>query len=175
MADSEGPPRVVLIAAVVLAVGAISVILAIAATRHPPLQPVAIPAVPAPRAQDPACRAVLEALPQRLGDYQRVPIAQPTPPGTAAWRAASDGEPVVLRCGLNRPADFVVGSPIQLVDRVQWFEVRQDDRSTWYTVDRTVYAALTLPSGSGPTPIQQLSDLIDHTLPAVPISPTPPN
>jgi Protein of unknown function (DUF3515) len=172
MADSEGPPRAVLIAALVLAVGVIGVILAIAATRHPPPQPVAIPAVPAPRAQDPACRAVLEALPQRLGDYQRAPIAQPVPPGAAAWRAASGGEPVVLRCGLDRPADFAVGSPIQLVDRVQWFEVRQDDRSTWYTVDRPVYAALTLPSGSGPTPIQQLSDLIDHTLPAVPISPS---
>jgi hypothetical protein len=165
----------VLIAALVLAVGVIGVILAIAATRHPPPQPVAIPAVPAPRAQDPACRAVLEALPQRLGDYQRAPIAQPVPPGAAAWRAASGGEPVVLRCGLDRPADFAVGSPIQLVDRVQWFEVRQDDRSTWYTVDRPVYAALTLPSGSGPTPIQQLSDLIDHTLPAVPISPSSPN
>jgi len=175
MADSEGPPRAVLIAALVLAVGVIGVILAIAATRHPPPQPVAILAVPAPRAQDPACRAVLEALPQRLGDYQRAPIAQPVPPGAAAWRAASGGEPVVLRCGLDRPADFAVGSPIQLVDRVQWFEVRQDDRSTWYTVDRPVYAALTLPSGSGPTPIQQLSDLIDHTLPAVPISPSSPN
>ena len=175
MADSEGPPRAVLIAAVVLAVGALSVILAIAATRHPPLQPVAIPAVPAPRAQDGACRTVLEALPQRLGDYQRAPIAQPAPPGTAAWRAASGGEPAVLRCGVNRPADFVVGSPIQLVDRVQWFEVREDDRSTWYTVDRPVCAALTLPSGSGPTPIQQLSDLIDHSMPAVPISPSPPN
>ena len=173
MADSEGPPRAVLIAALVLAVGVIGVILAIAATRHPPPQPVAIPAVPAPRAQDPACRAVLEALPQRLGDYQRAPIAQPAPPGTAAWRAASGGEPVVLRCGLDRPADFAVGSPIQLVDRVQWFEVRQDDRSTWYTVDRPVYAALTLPSGSGPTPIQQLSDVIDRTVGAVPIDPAP--
>jgi hypothetical protein len=173
MADSEGPPRAVLIAALVLAVGVIGVILAIAVTRHPAPQPVAIAAVPAPRAQDPACRAVLEALPQRLGDYQRASIAQPAPPGTAAWRAASDGEPVVLRCGLDRPADFVIGSPIQLVDRVQWFEVRQDDRSTWYTVDRPVYAALTLPSGSGPTPIQQLSELIDHTVPAVPISPSP--
>ncbi len=74
MADSEGPPRVVLIAAVVLAVGAISVILAIAATRHPPPQPLAVPTVPAPHAQDPACRALLEALPQRLGDYQRAPM-----------------------------------------------------------------------------------------------------
>ena len=175
MADSEGPPRVVLIAAVVLAVGAISVILAIAATRHPPPQPLAVPTVPAPHAQDPACRALLEALPQRLGDYQRAAIAQPTPAATSAWRTTIDSEPVVLRCGLDRPADFAVGSPIQLVDRVQWFEVRQDDRSTWYTVDRPVYAALTLPSGSGPTPIQQLSDLIDHTLPAVPISPSSPN
>jgi Protein of unknown function (DUF3515) len=175
MADSEGPPRAVLIAALVLAVGVIGVILAIAATRHPPPQPVAIPAVPAPRAQDPACRAVLDALPQRLGDYQRAPIAQPAPPGTAAWQAASDSEPVVLRCGLDRPADFVMGSPIQLVDRVQWFEVRRDDRSTWYTVDRPVYAALTLPSGSGPAPIQQLSELIDRIMPAVPISPSAPS
>jgi hypothetical protein len=173
MADSEGPSRAVLIAALVLAVGAIGVILAIAATRHPPLQPVAIATVPAPHAQDPPCRALLEALPQRLGDYQRTPIAQPVPAGAAGWRAASDSEPVVLRCGLDRPADFVVGSAIQLVDRVQWFEVHQDDRSTWYTVDRPVYVALTLPPGSGPTPIQQLSELIDHTMQAVPISPSP--
>jgi hypothetical protein len=172
MADSEGPPRVVLIAAVVLAVGAISVILAIAATRHPPPKPLAVPTVPAPHAQDPACRALLEALPQRLGDYQRAPIAQPTPPATAAWRTTIDSEPVVLRCGLDRPTDFVVGSPIQQVDRVQWFEARQSDRSTWYSVDRPVYVALTLPSGSGPTAIQQLSELIDHTMPAVPISPS---
>jgi Protein of unknown function (DUF3515) len=173
MTESEGPPRAVLIAALVLAVGVVGVILALAATRHPPLQPVAIPTVPAPHAQDPACGALLDALPQRLGDYARAPIAQPVPAGTAGWREASDSEPVVLRCGLDRPTDFVVGSPIQLVDRVQWFEVPQDDRSTWYTVDRPVYVALTLPPGSGPTPIQQLSELIDHTMPAVPISPSP--
>jgi hypothetical protein len=173
VADSEGPPRAVLIAALVLAVGVVGVVLAIAATRHPPSQPLAVPTVPAPHAQDPVCRALLEALPQRLGDYQRAPIAQPMPPATAAWRTAADSEPVVLRCGLDRPTDFVVGSPIQQVDRVQWFAARQDDRSTWYTVDRPVYVALTLPSGSGPTPIQQLSELIDHTMPAVPISPSP--
>ncbi len=136
MTDSEGPPRAVLIAALVLAVGVAGVVLAIAATRHPPPQPLAVPTVPAPHAQDPACRALLEALPQRLGDYQRAPIAQPTPPATAAWRTTIDSEPVVLRCGLDRPTDFVVGSPIQQVDRVQWFEARQSDRSTWYTVDR---------------------------------------
>jgi hypothetical protein len=176
MASSDGPPRAILIVTLVLAVGALAVVLAIAATRHPPLQPVVLAPVPAPRAQDPACRTLLKALPQRLGDYQRAAIAQPAPVGTAAWQAGGDRAPVVLRCGLDRPADFVVGSPIQLVDQVQWFKeadpqsASEGGRSTWYTVDRPVYIALTLPSGSGPTPIQQLSDLIDHTMPEVPIS-----
>lgn len=167
----EGPPRALLIAALVVAVGALGIVLAIAATRHPRLQPVAIPAAPAPQAHDPACRALLQALPQRLGDYRRAPTVPPAPDGAAAWRTGHDGEPVVLRCGLDRPDDFVQGSPIQVVDRVQWFEVRQDERSTWYTVDRPVYVALTLPPASGPTPIQQLSDLIDHTMPTVAIRP----
>jgi hypothetical protein len=177
---SDGPPRALLIAALLLTVVVIAIMLAIAATRHPPQQPVAIPAVPAPQADDPACRALLQALPQRLGDYQRAPAARPVPPGAAAWRARSDAEPVVLRCGLNRPADFVVGSPIQVVDRVQWFQQMDTQaggeagRSTWYTVDRPVYVALTLPPGSGPTPIQQLSEVIDRTVAAVPVTPAPP-
>jgi hypothetical protein len=183
MAGSDadtGPPRAVMIAAVALAVVAIGVILAVAATRQAPPQPVAVAAVPAPQAANAPCRALAQALPQRLGDYQRAPVAQPVPAGTAAWRAGPDSEPVVLRCGLDRPADFVVGSPIQIVDRVQWFEVAAEQqsagdagRSTWYTVDRPVYVALTLPSGSGPTPIQELSEVIDRTIAAVPLNPAP--
>jgi hypothetical protein len=179
--DLGGPPRAVLIAAVVVAVVAIGVVLVIAATRAAPPRPVALPAVPAPHADSSACRALSAALPQRLGDYQRAQLAQPAPAGATAWRAGSGSEPVVLRCGLDRPADFVVGSAIQVVDRVQWFEVASEQqsagdagRSTWYTVDRPVYVALTLPSGSGPTPIQQLSGVIDHTIAAVPIDPARP-
>jgi hypothetical protein len=179
-ADSGGPPRIVMIAAVALAVAAIGIVLVFAATRQAPRQPVAVPAVPAPEAATPACRTLTQALPQQLGDYQRARIAQPAPEGATAWRAGPDSEPVVLRCGLDRPAEFVVGSPIQIVDRVQWFEVPAQaqsagdaGRSTWYTVDRPVYMALTLPSGSGPTPIAQLSDVIDHTIAAVPIDPAP--
>jgi hypothetical protein len=169
--DSDGPPRAALIAALVVAIGTIGAILAIAATRHRTVTAV-VAAVPAPQAHDPACQHLTEALPQRLGDYTRAQLAQPAPPGAAAWQPAGAGDPVVLRCGLDRPADFVVGSPLQVVDRVQWFEVSQDQRSTWYTVDRTVYVALTLPQGSGPTPIQQLSELIDRVVPARPADPS---
>jgi hypothetical protein len=167
--DSDGPPRALIIAAIGLAVATIGVILVIAATRQAPLPPVALPAVAAPQASNPACGALIQALPERLGDYQRAQLAQPAPEGATAWRAGSGSEPVVLRCGLDRPADFVVGSPIQVVDRVQWFQVA----ATWYTVDRPVYIALTLPAGSGPTPIQELSEVIDRTIAAVPINPAP--
>jgi Protein of unknown function (DUF3515) len=180
-ADMGGPPRALIFAAVAVAVAAIGAILVIAANREAPPQPVAVAAVPAPQASSPACRALAQALPQRLGGHQRASVAQPAPEGAAAWRAGPRSEPVVLRCGLDRPADFVVGSPIQVVDRVQWFEVRANPqsagdagRSTWYTVDRPVYVALTLPTGSGPTPIQELSDVIDHTVAAVPIDPARP-
>ncbi|EUA02588.1 hypothetical protein I546_6123 [Mycobacterium kansasii 732] len=70
-----------------------------------------------------------------------------------------------------------MGAPIQIVDRVQWFRVTDETpsegRSTWYTVDRPVYVALTLPARSGPTPIQELSEVIDRTIAAVPIDPAP--
>lgn len=182
-ADSDaGPPRALILVAIALAVATIGVILAIAATREAPPRAVAVPAVPAPQADGPACRALMGALPQRLGDYQRAPLEQPAPQGAAAWRSGPDSEPVVLRCGLDRPAEFVLGSPIQAVDRVQWFQVRAEQqsagdagRSTWYAVDRGTYVALTLPAGTGPTPIQRLSEVIDHSIPAAPIDPGPPS
>lgn len=179
-ADPGGPPRSVLIGALVLSVVTIAGILIFAATRRTPQQPVAVPAVPAPQADSQECQALATALPARLGDYQRTAVAQPVPEGASAWRSAPDSDPVIVRCGLDRPEEFMVGSPIQVVDRVQWFKVSQADpaqsgggagRSTWYTVDRRVYVALTLPAGSGPTPIQDLSGVIDRTIPATPIDP----
>lgn len=169
----DGPPRALLIAAIVVAAGAIVGILVIAALRQSPpgQQTVAIASVPAPKADSAECGALLDALPDRLGDYRRAPAAEPAPPAAAAWKA--DGEPVILRCGLDRPAEFVVGSPIQVVNAVQWFELADDGRSTWFAVDRPVYVALTLPQGSGPTPIQEISDVIAKSLPAKPIDPAP--
>lgn len=172
--EADGPPRVVLILSLVLALAALAAVLALAASRRTPTRPVPIAAVPAPQAESAECRALLATLPDRLGDLPRAVAAEPVPPGAAAWGGAD--EPVVLRCGLGRPAEFVVGSPLQVVDDVQWF--RLDDagirRSTWVCVDRPVYVALTLPDGSGPTPIQTLSEVIARTMPAIPIRPGPP-
>ncbi|BDE13183.1 MULTISPECIES: DUF3515 domain-containing protein [Mycobacterium] len=172
--DPGGPPRAVLIAALAVALVTIAGVLVFAATRDNPQRPVAIASVPAPQAANAECRALSAALPARLGDFQRAAVAQPAPEGASAWRAGSDT--VIVRCGLQRPDDFVIGSPIQVVDRVQWFRVsgQSDDRSsTWYTVDRPVYVAITLPAESGPTPIQDLSAIIDRAIAATPIDPAP--
>ena len=171
----DGPPRALLIAATVLAVGAVVALLVVAALRHrePAPQPVAIAAVPAPQADGADCRALLHALPDQLGDYHRAPTADPTPAGAAAWQSSPDAEPVILRCGLERPVEFVVGVPLQVVDAVQWFEVTDQGRSTWFAVDRGVYIALTLPAGSGPTPIQEMSELIARKIAAKPLDPGP--
>ena len=198
----DGPPKAVLIVALVVAVGAVVAVLAVAAVRQrqPAPEPIAISTVPAPRAESPECGALIGALPDQLGDYQRAPVVEPAPTGTAAWQSDAGSEALILRCGVDRPAEFVVGAPLQMVDAVQWFRVGETaagapgagetgaagpatgetaagegaaGRSTWFAVDRPVYVALTLPAGSGPTPIQRLSAAIAETLPEQPIDPAP--
>ncbi len=181
----DGPPRALMIAAIVVAVGAIAAVLIVAALRQSPAaeEPVAIVAVPAPHADSADCRALVDALPEQLGDFKRATVADPAPQGAAAWRAAPDAEAVILRCGLDRPAEFVLGSPLQVVDAVSWFRVGEagvgeepgadQGRSTWFAVDRPVYVALTLPAGSGPTPIQEISRLIAKSLPSKAVDPAP--
>ena len=92
---------------------AIVAVLVVAVLRQTPTQqePVPIATVPAPQAGSAECTALMAALPDHLGDYRRAPAAEPAPPGTAAWRAESNTDPVILRCGLDRPLDFVVGVP----------------------------------------------------------------
>lgn len=171
----DGPSRRLLIAALLVALTAVGAVLAVAATRRIPPPPVAIATVPAPQATSPECRSLMATLPDRLGTLERAAPVDPVPDGAAAWRPAGAGDPVVMRCGLDRPAEFTVGSPLQMVDDVQWFQIEDSaaGRSTWVAVDRPVYVALTLPTASGPDPIQTLSAVLSRTLPAVPIRPAP--
>jgi hypothetical protein len=173
--ERGGPPRGVLIAAIVVAVGAVVALLAVAATKEATTapQPVAIAAAPAPQADSDACRALMAVLPADLGDYDRAQAMAPAPASTAAWQSEPGSDLIVLRCGIDRPDDFSVSAPLQGVDEVLWFRTPGDDRTTWVTVDRPVYVALTLPDGSGPTPIQLLSRAVAQAMPAIPLNPGP--
>lgn len=174
----DGPPRGLLIAAIGVAVSAVLAVLVIAwmESRPPPQRPLVVPAVPAPQADSAECAALMPALPQHLGDTTRAQPADPVPPATAAWRKGSDDQPILLRCGVGQPADFVEGAQLRVIGDVQWFPVPEQDtgRSTWFVVDRPVYIALTLPRGTDATPVQQVAEVVAAKLPAVPIRPGPP-
>lgn len=152
------------------------VVAAVFVARTPVNSPVGLGPVPAPDAESDSCSVLVEALPDDLGDYKRAELVDPAPVGAAAWQSA-DGAEVVLRCGLERPAEFDQAAALQVVDQVQWFEVSgaQEgiEASTWFAVDRPVYVALTVPNGSGPTPLQDISAAIAETLPQQDIDPAP--
>ncbi|MFD4181464.1 DUF3515 domain-containing protein [Rhodococcus sp. NPDC058514] len=148
---------------------------AVIAGRDPVQEPVALGTVPAPAAESPECAALIEALPEDLGDFGRAELVDPAPVGAAAWQA-DDAKEVVLRCGVDRPLEFNAASALQMVDEVQWFEVPGEegmDASTWFAVDRGVYVALTVPHGSGPSPLQDASAAITGALESRPIDPAP--
>lgn len=140
--------------------------------------PEALGPVDAPAAESSDCVTLLDALPEALGDYTQAELVDPAPAGARAYAPDDDvSEAIVLRCGLPRPAGFDVASALQVINGVQWFEVSGADTgidaSTWYTVDRPVYVALTVPGGSGPTPLQDASNSIAGALPQTALDPAP--
>ncbi|HZQ30657.1 MAG TPA: DUF3515 domain-containing protein [Mycobacterium sp.] len=175
----DGPPRVLLFVALGVAVAAAVAVLTIAIVRsHRVAQqgPLEISAVPAPQADTPECKTLMAALPQHLADFERATPADPVPPATAAWRSAKVAQPVVLRCGVGQPAEFVVGVQLQEINGVEWFPLPDPAtaRTTYLAVDRPVYVALTVPDGSGGAPVQEIADVLAAKLPAVAPRPGPP-
>jgi hypothetical protein len=142
-----------------------------ASTTPPPRPtgPLALVAVDAPDAGNPSCATLVAALPATLPsngrELGRLPLAEPAPPAAAAW-AGDRGEPVVLRCGLGKPAELGPTAALREISKVDWLPVEGDGATTWYTVDRPVYVALTIPADAGTGVVQEMSETIARTLPA---------
>lgn len=131
--------------------------------------PLALAGVDAPDADTPECTKLVDALPAKLPskgkELARLPLADPAPPAAAAW-AGDRGEPVVLRCGLPKPAQYAPTAQLRTISKVNWLPVEGDGASTWYTVDRGVYVALTIPDDAGTGVVQEMSATIAKVLPA---------
>ncbi len=138
----------------------------------PDTRPLALAPVDAPDAAGPDCAALLAALPAELdaadGPFPTRTLAEPVPPGARAWAAVP--RPVVLRCGLPRPAELTPTSALLEVNGVRWLQL--DDGVpdpvviTYVAVDRPVYVVVTVPTAAGSGPLQQLADTVRTTLPA---------
>jgi hypothetical protein len=134
--------------------------------------PLLLVPVAAPQAGSAQCAALSRVLPATLanGDtpLHRRPLADPAPLAAAAW-GGTTGDPVVLRCGIERPPELTRTSELLGVSGVQWFRVAGDASATWYAVDRGATIALTLPDGLNTGPIQDVSTAIGTAIPAVPV------
>jgi Protein of unknown function (DUF3515) len=172
--DTGAPPRVVLVTAAALAVALAVAVAVFALTQRSSdssaSDPLPLVPVPAPQSGSPGCSTLLGAVPTELtsnGTALKVrSLAAPAPPATVAWGAA---DPLVLRCGLDRPPELTPTAALRLVNGVQWLQVPGDGASTWYVVDREVYAALTVPDSAGTGPLQQISDTVAAKLSARPL------
>ncbi|MDQ3762895.1 MAG: DUF3515 domain-containing protein [Actinomycetota bacterium] len=144
----------------------VGVLVAAMMVRNQELSSLRLAVVPAPFASSADCARLLVALPEKLdggelGALERRELAAPAPVGAAAW-----GEPpVVLRCGMDRPAELTATSRLLAVSGAQFLEIASPGTSTWVAVDRPVYVVVDLPPASGSGPLQQIANVIANTLP----------
>lgn len=131
--------------------------------------PVAVPAAPQPGASGRYCSQFMPKLPEKLIDLPRRPLIDHQP-GVAAW-----GDPAtILRCGLADPAELTCAAQLTRFTGadglgVEWLRLEASGTVTYLAVDRPVRIAVTLATQAGIAPIQQLSEVIAHTLPAQPV------
>jgi hypothetical protein len=124
-----------------------------------PVLPVEVPPV-TPEA-DASCPALMSTLPVELGGEASRRV-QSDSPYAYAW-----GDPaVVLVCGVDRPAGFVVGVSAIQINGVQWYVDTSDpDTTVWTTVDRPVYVQISLPASVDSAPVTALTPQIAQALP----------
>lgn len=173
-----GAPRAAIVLAgvlgVLLVIGVVGV--SIYSRTHKPVAdttPIGLVPVPAPDANGADCKTVLAAAPKQVlsagKQLDRRAVAKPAPPATTAWGSGPD--PVVLRCGLPKPAELTPTAQLVEVTGVKWLQVPGNGKSTYYVVDRPVYLALTLPDSAGSGPLQDVSATVRAKLKAKPVTP----
>lgn len=123
--------------------------------------PVLSAAQPTPSGQsgEAACARVLGALPLRLGDLNPRAV-------TAQWVVAWGDPPIVLRCGIARPAALTPasGALVININGVNWLPVQQKDATIFTAIDRPVYVEVTVPKSSAFQPLPLIADAITKAL-----------
>ncbi|MFE3194665.1 DUF3515 domain-containing protein [Nocardia sp. NPDC059240] len=161
-------------------------VMGVLANRHHSRDPLALGAVPAPGASSKECSALMTALPDKIGDYTTSDLVAPAPAATHAWQLPDGGDPIVVRCGLDRPQEFNKASSTNQIQTakaigkdqgVNWFELRDPTSGvtsgTYWAVDRGTYIAVTTPDKAGATPLQDISAAIQQTIPQQAMDPNP--
>lgn len=142
-----------------------------AKSRSPgaPLPAVTASAPPHARAFSAQCEKVLEKLPVQVhGLDPRVVHTTPDTPYVVAW----GDPPVVLRCGVDRPAALHAGATKQLLSATgrsgPFFDVTHSGNDeVWTVVDRAVYISVSVPVQYASGPVPAIAKAIGRALPPV--------
>jgi hypothetical protein len=124
-----------------------------------PVLPVDVP--PATPAADAACPKLMQSLPLELTQEPSRRVKSDTP-----YAYAWGDPPIVLICGVDRPAGYTVGASAIQINGVQWYVDTTDPNTTvWTTVDRPVYVRISLPASVDSAPVTALTPQIAAALP----------
>lgn len=113
------------------------------------------------------CAKFLAALPDSFEGFGTKSVDG----GTASWSGPDGGDPVQVRCGVNRPSDLAPSSRLQTVNGVQWFitDTVEGRGQAYVCVDHRPYVALWVPASGGNASITDVSATIGKVLPAGPL------
>ncbi|ALG86905.1 hypothetical protein ACH46_14025 [Gordonia phthalatica] len=112
------------------------------------------------------CAEFIAKLPAQLGDFNDKTIDDTT----VRWRKEGS-DPLVLKCGVQRPEKLEPTSALQVINPIQWFltDSRDDAGQAYVSVDHRPYIAVWVPLRAGNAPITDLSALIADNLTAAPL------
>jgi hypothetical protein len=133
------------------------------------LPPVPVDTPDVTPAADLACPVLMGQLPLELaGETSR--LVDSDTPYAYAW-----GDPaIVLVCGVDPPAGYVVGASTLVISGVEWFVDDTDpDVVVWTTVDRNVPVQVSVPTSTDSASVTALCPIIATALPYTEPVPTP--
>jgi hypothetical protein len=138
-----------------------------------PLGPVVVTTPPSVAAAADSCEKVVERLPVKLDGMTPRAVHGSSAGVDTRYVVAWGNPPVVLSCGVGRPATLRPGSDVEL------FGVGQDDHNSlvlathtkttnvFTVVDRPVYVSIEVPKSLNRDPLSVLAGLVAQALPSV--------
>ncbi|RPA62219.1 DUF3515 domain-containing protein [Gordonia oryzae] len=141
--------------------------IAFAALKSSDQQQIPVDSYAAPASADGRCATLIAALPGSFEGFG----AKQVDGGTATWKGSEGGDPVTVRCGVDRPSELAPSSRLQTVNGVQWFitDTIENRGQAYVCVDHRPYVALWVPVSGGNSSITDVSAAIGRVLPTGPL------
>jgi hypothetical protein len=108
--------------------------------RPPARGTVTVTAPPSSAAADPVCARLLNALPPKLDGHAARPVSD-APNRVAAW----GDPPIVLRCGVPRPASAGAAAQEFVINGIPWTYARNGTTAIWTTNKLPAYIEVRIP------------------------------